>query len=244
VVTPAFKDHLIEHWRIAPEKIAIVENGVETGLFCPGNGDPELRKELGAKGKFIVCYIGTIGMAHGLETMVQAAVQLQRSAPQVLFLLVGEGAERERIISLAQSRGLTNVRFVGQQPRERIPSYIRTSDACAVLLKKTELFKTVIPTKLLEFMSCGRAVILGVDGQARRLLDAAQAGIFVEPENVVALTQAILRLAGDPELRASLGRNGQRYILQCLSRRQTAKDYLGVLAGVLRKKAEAQSAVA
>jgi len=197
VVSPAFKDHLIKHWQVPPKKISVIENGVETGLFSPGAPDQELRRALGAEGKFVVCYIGTIGMAHGLETLVEAAARLRESSPQVLFLLVGEGAEKERIISLAHSRGLTNVRFVDQQPREKIPAYIRASDVCLVLLKKTELFKTVIPTKMLEFMACARPVILGVDGQARKIVDEAQAGLFMEPENPDALTNAIMHLAAN-----------------------------------------------
>ena len=216
VVTAAFKDHLIKYWRIPPAKISVVENGVETGLFSPGDSDQELRRELGAEGKFVACYIGTMGMAHGLETMVEAAARLRDSAPQVLFLLVGEGAEKEHLISLARSRGLTNLCFIDQQPREKIPAYIRASDVCLVLLRKTELFKTVIPTKMLEFMACARPVILGVDGQARKILDEAQAGLFIEPENSAALVQAILRLDADAALRDSFGRNGLRHILQTL----------------------------
>jgi glycosyltransferase involved in cell wall biosynthesis len=105
-----------------------------------------------------------------------------------------------------------------------------------VLLKKTELFKTVIPTKMLEFMACARPVILGVDGQARRILEEAQAGLFVEPENPGALTQAIMRLAADSELRESMGSNGARHILLHFSREQTANDYAAVLGSVVSEK--------
>ncbi len=236
VVTPAFKDHLIKHWQVPSEKISVVENGVDTGLFSPGAPDQELQRALGAEGKFVACYIGTMGMAHGLETLVEAAARLRDSAPQVLFLLVGEGAEKDRIISLVRSRGLTNVHFVDQQPREKIPAYIRASDVCLVLLKKTELFKTVIPTKMLEFMACARPVILGVDGQARKIVDEAQAGLFMEPENPDALAQAILHLAADSELRESMGSNGARHILLHFSRQQKAKDYLAVLGSVVGEK--------
>jgi len=90
-------------------------------------------------------------------------------------------------------------------------------------------FKTVIPTKMLEFMACGRPVILGVDGQARQVLEQAQAGIFVQPEDPEELSQAILRLYKDDNLRESLGANGRTYILNHLSREQTAKDYLILL---------------
>jgi colanic acid biosynthesis glycosyl transferase WcaI len=231
VVTSAFKDHLVEHWRVPPEKISVVENGVETDLFAPQPADAclSLRQQLDAEGKFLVCYVGTMGMAHGLETLLDAAGQLRQENPNVLFLLVGEGAEKERIKAIAQSRGLSNVRFLDQQPRERIPAIISASDSCLVLLKKTDVFKTVIPTKMLEFMSCARPVILGVQGQAQKILEEAGAGIVIEPENSAALAQAINRLAGDPALGETLGRNGREYIVRRFSRRQTAEDYVQVL---------------
>jgi glycosyltransferase involved in cell wall biosynthesis len=102
-----------------------------------------------------------------------------------------------------------------------------------VLLKRTELFKTVLPTKMLEFMSCGRPVILGVDGHARKIIENADAGIFVQPENANDLAAAIMRLAGDPHLRQLLGRNGRQHVLQNFSRPQTATAYLELLQDLL-----------
>jgi colanic acid biosynthesis glycosyl transferase WcaI len=235
VVTPAFKEYLVQNWQVAPNKISVVENGVETELFSPRT-ESNLRTELAADGKFVVSYIGTMGNAHGLQTLVEAAAQLQESAPNMLFMLVGEGAEKEQLVSLVRSRGLTNLRFVGQQSREKIPAYICASDACLVLLKKSEIFKTVIPSKMLEFMSCARPVILGVEGQACKILEAAQAGICIEPENSSDLVRAVLRLAADAQLRETLGRNGRRHILQHFSRRQSAFTYLEVLNALLGEK--------
>jgi glycosyltransferase involved in cell wall biosynthesis len=235
VVTPAFKDHLIKHWNIAADKISVIENGVETNLFSPRNTDADIRRELGAEEKFVVSYIGTIGMAHGLESVIEAAARMRQSAPHILFLLLGEGAEKERILSLARAQGLTNLRFVGQQPREKIPAYIAASDACLVLLKKAEVFKTVIPTKMLEFMSCSRPVILGVEGQARKIMDEARAGIGIDPGSADELVEAIALLAANPTLRESLGRNGRRYIQQRFSRRSTATAYLDVLENLLER---------
>jgi len=232
VVTPAFKDYLVQHWQVKPGKISVVENGVEADLFSP-RSESGLRTELGADGKFIVSYIGTMGNAHGLQTVIEAAEQLQSAAPNVLFLLVGEGAEKQQLVSLARSRRLSNLRFVDQQSRENIPAYICASDACLVLLKKSEIFKTVIPSKMLEFMSCARPVILGVEGQARQILEDAQAGVCIEPENPSELAQAILRLADDEQLRETLGRNGRRHVLQYFSRRQSATAYIDVLSALL-----------
>ncbi|MBS1850841.1 MAG: glycosyltransferase family 4 protein [Acidobacteria bacterium] len=234
IVSPAFRDVLTQRWRVPSEKIALVENGVETDLFRPQSADV-LRRELGLEGKFTVCYIGTMGMAHGLETLLDSAATLQQSAPHIHFLLIGEGAEKARIQALAENRGLHNVRFLAQQPREKIPAYISACDASLVLLKKTDLFKTVIPTKMLEFMACARPVVLAVDGQARQIVENAHAGVFVEPESASGLCRAILNLAANPSLCKVLGANGRWYIQQHLSRQRTAMDYLEICEELLGK---------
>jgi len=225
VVTPAFKDHLIRHWSVPAEKISIVENGVETDLFrpCPPAIVP------GTEGRFVICYIGTMGMAHGLETLIAAAERLRQSFSSAMFLMIGEGAEKERIVELARTRGLNNIVFIDQQPRERIPSLIASSDVCLVTLKKTELFKTVIPTKLLEYMACGKPVIVGVDGQARKVVEESGGGVFVEPDDSQALADAIVALAPDGDWRIRMGISGRRYIVDRLSRHQTARTYVDVL---------------
>jgi glycosyltransferase involved in cell wall biosynthesis len=102
-----------------------------------------------------------------------------------------------------------------------------------VLLKKDEIFKTVIPSKMLEFMSCARPVILGVEGQASKILEAARAGICIAPGNSAELAQAVLRLADDGPWRETLGRNGRRHVLQHFSRRQSAMKYLEVLSAMV-----------
>lgn len=235
VVTPAFREHLIERWRVPADKIAVVENGVETGMFAPQSKSAgrDIRRRVGAENKFLVSYIGTMGNAHGLESLLAAAAVLKGSNPEVLVLLVGEGAEKARIKSLAESRGLSNVVFLDQQPREAIAAFISASDACLVLLKKTDVFKTVIPTKMLEFMSCARPVILGVEGQARQIIEEAGAGLPIEPENSDALVEAIRLLARKPGLGCALGQKGREFILRHYSRATTAEKYIEILRPLL-----------
>src|SRR3984893_4292914 len=229
VVAPAFKDHLIRYWNVPAAKISIVENGVETDLFRLDPAAMEVRRQLKLEDRFLICYIGTMGNAHGLETLIAAAEELQTALPNAMFLLIGEGAEKDRIVQLAAARELTNIQFLGQQPRERIPAYVSAADVCLVMLKKTELFKTVIPTKLLEYMACERPVIVAVDGQARQIIEEAGAGVFVEPENSEDLVQAVVDLAEDPERRRLMGASGRQYIVNRFSREKTARDYLTVL---------------
>jgi len=243
VVSPAFKDELISRWNVPEGKLSLVQNGVDTELFSPdghrtGNGP----KTTGPK--FTVSYIGTFGAAQGLGLVLEAAALLRGSLSGIQFQLIGEGAEKEKILRLAEERHLDNVHILSQQPREKIPSLIRGSDVCLVLLKKADIFKTVIPTKLLEFMACGRPVILGVEGLARQIVESANAGIAIEPENPGALADAITRLYRSPDLARSLAQNGPRYIAREFSRNRTAELYLDVLGRILanadRKKSECE----
>jgi glycosyltransferase involved in cell wall biosynthesis len=244
VVTPAFREFLVSRWQIPAEKISVVPNGVETKIFSPRFGNDDLRESLGGDGKFVASFIGTMGLAHGLNTLIAAAERFQTTEPDVLFMLVGEGADRERITAMAQAKGLSNIRFVPQQLREKVPDYIAASDVCLVLLKKAEVFETVIPTKMLEFMSCAKPVILGVGGQAREMIECSRAGICIEPENVDQLCDAILKLRKEEWLRESLGRNGREYIISNLSRERTADEYLQVLNGVIPAVGASEAAVA
>jgi colanic acid biosynthesis glycosyl transferase WcaI len=229
VVTPAFKEYLVENWSISADKISVVENGVETDLFRPDPVALQIRRELKLEDRFLVCYIGTIGMAHGLETLVDVAEKLQETLPQASFLVIGEGAEKQNIIRLAQTHHLSNVQFLDQQPRERIPAFVSASDVCLVLLKRKDLFKTVIPTKLLEYMACGCPVIVAVDGQSRHIVEEADAGLFVEPENANSLAKAICQLFENHARRNEMGANGRQYIVTRFSREQTARKYISVL---------------
>ena len=137
VVTPAFKEQLVEKWKVDPAKISVVQNGVEAGFFSSNGAAAGNEHDLQFKGRFVVSYIGTLGNASGLEVALQAAKQLQLALPKVLFLFVGEGAEREHLIALAQREGLSNVLFLPQQPRERIPSLIRASNDMSCTSQKS-----------------------------------------------------------------------------------------------------------
>ncbi len=239
VVTPAFKDHLISKWRLPEAKISVVENGVDTELFSPEGDRSAVRKQLGLENKFVAAYVGTFGNAHGLNTVLDAAHKLRSANPEIAFLMVGEGAEKEKIVKEAERRELSNVHFLSQQPRERIPEVIRAADASLVLLKKSDVFKTVIPTKMLEFMACGSPVILGVEGQARQILGDANAGVFITPESASELAEALVQLSRSPETRGQLGANGRRYAGEKLSREQTARKYTELLDALLRTNSNA-----
>ncbi len=234
IVSPAFKENLVTRYGVQESKIAVIENGVDQDMFAPADHNGDMRSQFGLNGNFVVSYIGTLGMAQGLQTLADAATLLERKSPETTFLIAGGGAEAEHLERVIRARKLKNVRLIGVQPRNKIPDLIRASDACLVLLKKSDVFKTVIPTKLLEAMSCARPVIAGVDGYARKIVSTAQCGIVFEPEDASGLAQAATFLGSNPQICSTWGANGRKQILQQYTRKKTADRYLELLTQIAR----------
>lgn len=201
-VTHTTRDVLIERG-IDADKIAVVTNGADMTMLSPGSA-PSLRERLGLKDKIVVSYIGTVGMAHGLQLILDAADQCLTRAPEVQFVIVGSGAEREELQRQAESRGLRNVSFIGRVSHAETVDYWRLSDITLVLLKNTPLFRTVLPSKIFEALATGTPIITNVHGELERLLEPLGAAVIIEPDSVDALVGAIGELARDPGRRQSL----------------------------------------
>jgi glycosyltransferase involved in cell wall biosynthesis len=229
-VTERFKPAIAGHGGRAP--LEVIENGVDPALFRPLPDAEYMKQKIGLQGRFVASYIGTIGFAHGLETLLQAAAILKDRRPEVLFLLVGEGAERQKLEDRARAEGLTNVRFVGQRPRTEIPEFIAASDAGLVMLRGASLFETVLPSKMLEYMACACPVILGVNGFARSLLEQSGGGIAIPPEDPQALAGQICHLQENPVLVEQLGANARRFVLARFTREAKAAAYITALEAV------------
>jgi glycosyltransferase involved in cell wall biosynthesis len=201
--------------------------------FWQSAGRADARRRLDVpESATLVSYIGTIGMAHGLRAVLDAAARLLGDARDVRFLIVGDGAELPQLRAAVADRRLTNVTFTGLVPREEIPSLHAASDIALVTLRRSDLFKTVLPSKMFEAMAAGRPIVLGVEGEAREILREAGAGIAVTPDDVEAMVSAIRRLADDAALRRRLGRSGGEYVAREFSRQAWARKYLDILGGV------------
>jgi glycosyltransferase involved in cell wall biosynthesis len=213
--------------RCPMKRVAFLPNGVDAEAFIVehhGERTLGVRKEFDVEGKFVVGYAGLHGLAQGLETVLSAA-QILSAYEGITFLLVGEGVEKPGLVRLAAELGLTNTRFCPGQPAERIPEVLAVFDVALVPLKRLDLFKGAVPSKMFEAMAAGVPLILSVEGEARSLLEAAQAGIYVEPENPQGLAEGILHLYRDPGYRKQLGRNGRKYVVEHRDRRRIAKTF-------------------
>jgi glycosyltransferase involved in cell wall biosynthesis len=224
-VGDGYRARLLE--RGVPEaKLAVIMNGVDPAIFRPET-TPALPAGIDAASRFIVLYAGTIGMASGLDVILDAAARLQAAGRvDILFLVVGDGAERENLEREARKRGLDAVRFTGRLPREELPGILAAADACLVHLKDTPLFATVMPSKIFEAAAMRRPIILGVRGFAADWLRTAGAGLLVPPEDAGALVDAVLRLEADRELCRRLGDAGYSYVVRFHDRDALAGRYL------------------
>jgi len=222
------------------DRISVITNGVDLKFFRPGKPDPKFLHLWDLEGKFVCSYVGTIGMAHGLEVVIEAAKRLKaKGRRDISFCLVGDGAERKRLETLAQAADVADmVVFTGRQPKEEVPRILASSGACLIHLKQCELFGTVLPSKIFETMAMGRPIIMGVDGEARRIVMEAGAGVAMEPDSPESLVAAVEQLADDPDFAARHGRAARRYVAQHYNRDTLASKYLRLLHGLVRADAE------
>jgi glycosyltransferase involved in cell wall biosynthesis len=211
--------------------------------------DPKFLHMWDLEGRFVCSYIGTIGMAHGLEVVLEAAERLkQRGRTDIRFCLVGDGARRRELEQEASRRKLDDmVVFTGLQPKEEMPFVLASSNACLVHLRGSDLFGSVIPSKIFEIMAMRRPIIMGVNGYAMDIVLRAGAGLAMQPDSAESLVQAVETLADNPDLCEQLGKNARSFVTKHFNRDVLAEQYLNLLldvSGVAAKKKEEQASAA
>ncbi len=228
-VGQGYKQKLIEKG-VQAEAISVITNGFDCEIFYPRQSDESIRQRYNLNHEFICSYVGTIGMACGLEVVLRAAKLLKnKQRNNIKFLLVGAGAVKKQLQQQALEGNLDNVVFVDRQDKHLIPGFLSISDVCLVHLKKADLFKTVLPSKIFEASAMAEPIILGVEGYAAQFLKEANAGICIEPENAEQLAQAVENLADNPQLCQSLGRAGYEYVTKHHDRDNLANEYMDTI---------------
>jgi len=197
-LTQAFEDNLVSRG-IPAEKIYVVLNGVDLPRYGPRPKDADLSADWDIGDKFVIGYLGTHGMAHGLMNVLNAAEKLA-DEQDILFLFVGAGAEREMLMTEAKRRGLTNVMFQPAQPKEKMPEIWSLCDVALIHLKDSPAFADVLPSKIFEAMGMGLPILLvSPDGEASWLLAKRQAGVWVQAGDPAAMADAVADFKNDRE---------------------------------------------
>lgn len=206
-VTHSFRCRLIERG-VKASKISVVTNGVSLSQFTPRARPTGLAERYDLNGCFVAGYIGTHGMAHGLDTLVDAATLLAGNpdADKIRIILLGDGAEKEKL--KRDAAGLANILFLDSVPKTEVADHWALLDVAIIHLKKDDVFKTVIPSKIFESMAMGLPIVHCVEGESATIVEDEGVGVLVEPENAGALAEAITRLATDETSRREYARHG------------------------------------
>lgn len=220
-LTRAFLEHI--HFRGVPmDRLELIYNGIDRELFRPQPPDRDLLARHGLEGRFLVAYVGTLGLAHGLRTLLQTA-DLLRDRTDVTFLLIGDGADRNALEREIAERGLSNVRLLGLRPRGEIPAWLASIDCLLVMLRDLPVFETVIPSKLFEFLAQERPVIVAARGVTRKMVSEAKAALVIDPERSDQLAAAILAVQRNPEEARARALAGRLWVEEGFSRDDLAR---------------------
>ncbi len=229
-LAPSFKRDLIARG-IDESKVHVVINGVDQELYVPREKDVGLLDEWKLRGKFVIGYLGTHGMAHALHNVIDAA-NLLRARDDVRFLMVGTGAMRAQIEADAARRGLSNVVFVPRQPKERMPAFWSLCDMALIHLKNDQVFAGVIPSKIFEAMAMRLPLLfVGPRGDGSEIIEKERAGVVVGAEDPPAFAAAVIALADDRQRVGALAANSLQ-AAPLYSRARQAHDMLCVLQKV------------
>lgn len=227
-----YRDNLLSKG-VPPAKVSVVYNGVDLETFKPRPRDPGFARRFGLEGRKVCGYIGTVGMAHGLEVMLKAAAAT-RDLPWT-YVIVGDGARCDALRAEAEAQGLDNVVFTGRLDKAEMPLAWSSLDVCLIHLRKSPLFQTVIPSKMFEAMGMEVPILMGVEGESLDLVLEAGAGVAVAPDDPEALVEGCRRLFGEDA--AVYGRSGREFVARRFDRDALASRYLDVLDDVLKNVA-------
>lgn len=226
VVTDSFKKTLIQRG-IPSSKIYVIKNGANRELFKPIPKDESLIKELGLEGKKIIGYIGTHGMAHKLDFILQCAKHMI-GKNNYHFLFIGSGAEKENLIKMKETENISNVSLLDSVPKNEVNRYISILDVSLINLKKSDLFKTVIPSKIFENAGMEIPIIMGVEGEAQSIIEQYGAGICFEPENETDFTEKLKLLLDNADFYKKCQEGGEK-LSKDFDRKILAKNMLDII---------------
>lgn len=240
-VTHSFAAHLRQRG-IPEDRIAVVTNGVDPESIARERDRATIRRRYGLpENAFVAGYVGTHGLCHGLDTIVDAA-GLAREYADLHFLLVGSGAGKKRLLERLAREGLPNVTALDAVPRQDALDLLSAADAAMVLLKDDPVFRTVIPSKIFEAMALGKPIVLGVRGESRDIVvDRARCGIPVDPEDARGLLASLKRLKDDPALALALGEAGRHALDSDFRRTSLARRMMEEIERRFARGAEARS---
>lgn len=228
VVTDAFKKNLIERG-VTEDKIDVVKNGANLEMFKPQSKDNELIRKYSLEDKKVLGYVGTHGMAHKLDFILDCAKELD---DEYKILLIGDGAEKQKLKKRVEEEKISNIIMIDSVSKNEVGRYLSILDISIINLKKSELFKTVIPSKIFENAAMEIPILIGVDGEAREIIESYNAGLFYEPENKSDFLDKVREIFSKNTYQKSKG--GCRNLAIDFDRKKKANDMYSVIKNSIK----------
>ncbi len=210
------------------KRVTLIPNGADPSMFDPMDSGMVFRRSTKLENRFIALYAGAHGMSNDLNVILESARMLA-DFKYVHIVLLGDGKEKSALMAQAGEMNLSNVTFLPSVPKAEMASALAGADVCIAILKPLEEYKTTYPNKVFDYMAAGRPVVLAIDGVIREVIDAAGCGIFTTPGNAKAITDAISKLAADPERSREMGLKGRKYLEENFSRAAIGDKLLNLL---------------
>ncbi len=235
VLTPAFHKILTQQKNVPAKKLILIPNAADFSMSDEllHNFDREVfKKQNNLSDFFVITYIGAHGVANGLHQVLETANLLTDT--NTLFLLIGNGISKPELIKQANKMNLKNVRFIDAVPKLDVLKYVIASDMGMSVLLKNDTFKTIYSNKTFDYMSCKKPILMAIDGVSRELVENADAGIFIEPENPQDFADKIRISINDKEKIIKQGLNGYNYAKLHFDREILANRYLNYLLQVIQ----------
>lgn len=227
VVTDSFKKTIVKKG-IKENKIEVVKNGANLDFFQPKPKNQTLIRTLNLEKKFILGYIGTHGMAHKLDFILDCAKELLSTHPKYHFLFIGDGAEKKSLVEKVEQEKLTNVTMIDNVSKDEVLEFLSIMDAAIINLRKNILFTTVIPSKIFETAAMQVPILLGVDGEARSILEKFDAGLFYEPEDQFDFIEKVNMLFNNKSKYLQY-KSGGKQLAQAFDRKALAKNMYNII---------------
>lgn len=235
VLTPAFRDKLINKKNVPLNKIIFIPNAADFSLaenIHKNFDENKFREDIGLNDKFVITYVGAHGVANHLIQLLDVAKKITDT--NVVFQLIGDGMQKPMLQDEANKRNLSNVIFRDPVSKVEIFKYILASDVGVSILKKAETFKTIYSNKTFDYMSCKKPILLGIDGVSRILVKQANCGIYVEPENTISIEKGIREMLNNKKKLIVMGQNGFTYAKKHFDREKLAISYLNKIKEIMK----------
>ena len=215
--------------------VMLVPNGVDPQMFDPAADGKTYRQENNLGSNFIILYAGAHGISNDLIVVLSAA-RLTLDHPEIQYVFVGDGKEKQHLIETASEWQLTNVHFLPPVAKNGMKEVLAAANVCLAILQPIQMYKTTYPNKVFDYLAAGRPVLLAIDGVIRQVVEEAHAGLFVPPGDAEAMAKAILQLAADCSGARKMGMNGRDFVSKHFNRLELSTRFDMIFRELVKKK--------